>query len=295
MNRTIRGVDYSFDRANLAQLKAQGYKFVIRYLTGSGKALTVAELKDLKAHGLAVGVVYETTAGRAGAGHAAGQHDAQIARAAAANDGLAGIPIYMAVDDDLSFAAVRPYFEGASGVLGKGKRGAYASGLVLRQLMHAGLIDFAWEAGARGWGDGRRFEGAHILQDPAGHVASASADVNHAAPEAFASFRGGTIKPPKPRRYASRELRQGDTGADVRQFQAYLQKRGVSFLTLDGVYGPQTETAKHDVMFRLGWPDSTIKARDRSHSIGRPGLRAIKDPKTRPQSYKDRERKRAGR
>jgi hypothetical protein len=293
MNRTIRGVDYSFDRANLAELKRLGYRFVIRYLTGSGKALTVAERRDLEAHGLAVGVVYETTAGRAAAGHAAGEHDAQVARAAAANVGLAGIPIYMAVDDDLSFATVRPYFEGASRVLGKGKRGAYASGLVLRQLMHAGLIDFAWEAGARGWGDGRRFEGAHILQDPAGHVASASADVNHAAREAFASFRGGTIKPPKPRKYASRELKQGDTGADVRELQVYLERRTGASLTLDGVYGPKTEDAKKTAMWKLGWPDSLIAKRHKTKSIGIPGLKALKDPKTRPQSYKDRQKQRS--
>jgi hypothetical protein len=292
MNRTIRGVDYSFDRANLAELKRLGYRFVIRYLTGSGKALSVAERKDLEAHGLAVGVVYETTAGRAGAGRAAGEHDAQIARAAAANVGFAGIPIYMAVDDDLSFNTVRPYFEGASPVLGKGKRGAYASGLVLRQLMHAGLIDFAWEAGARGWGDGRRFEGAHILQDPAGHVASASADVNHASIEAFASFRGGTIKPPKPRKYGSRELKLGDTGADVRELQRVLSKISAPFITQDGVYGKQTEKAKHDAMVKFGWPDSMIRRRDNSNSIGKPGLKALKHPKTRPQSYKDREKQR---
>jgi hypothetical protein len=183
MNRTIRGVDYSFDRANLAELKRLGYRFVIRYLTGSGKALTRGRAQGPRS-ARPRGRRRVRDDGRAGGGgHAAGQHDAQVANAAAANVGLAGIPIYMAVDDDLTFDTVRPYFEGASPVLGKGKRGAYASGLVLRQLMHAGLIDFAWEAGARGVGRRPALRGRPHPAGPGRPRRVASVDVNH-APEA---------------------------------------------------------------------------------------------------------------
>jgi hypothetical protein len=129
MNRTIRGVDYSFDRANLAELKRLGYRFVIRYLTGSGKALTVAERRDLEAHGLAVGVCYETTAGRAACGPRGRRaRRAGCERAAAVNVGLKGIPIYMVSTTPTPPSPGPPLLRGRLPVLGKGKRGAYGAG-----------------------------------------------------------------------------------------------------------------------------------------------------------------------
>jgi hypothetical protein len=189
MNRTVKLLDYSFDRPNIAAVKALGYVGVLRYLTGAGKAITHSERENIEAHGLGWFAIYESTAGRAGAGHGAGVADAQRANQAARDLGAADIPVFMAVDFDATFAQVKPYFEGASPILGKGRRGAYASGLVLRQLRAAGLIDWAWEAGARAWGDGRRDPDAHILQDPSSRVAGASVDVNHADPSVLAAMR----------------------------------------------------------------------------------------------------------
>lgn len=196
MNRTVKGLDYSFARPNLDQVKAQGFHFVVRYLTGSGKALTGGEIAELRKRGLAVAVVFESSGNRAGQGRVAGEGDARQASGQAKVDGLEGIPIFMAVDFDATFAQVKPYFEGVSGVLGKGRRGAYASGLLLRQLVAAGLIDWAWEAGSTGWGDGRRYDNAHILQKaPSVKIGGADVDVNWADPSAYGAMR---FVPPKP-------------------------------------------------------------------------------------------------
>jgi hypothetical protein len=39
------------------------------------------------------------------------------------------------------------------------------------------------------------------------------------------------------------------------------------------VYGKQTEKAKHDAMWKLGWPESTIKARDKTKRSASPASR----------------------
>jgi hypothetical protein len=76
MNRTIRGVDYSFARPNLKKLHDLGYRFVGRYVTGRGKALTRDELKAIHAAGLALGPLYfEAGGNRARSGWGDGTRD----------------------------------------------------------------------------------------------------------------------------------------------------------------------------------------------------------------------------
>jgi hypothetical protein len=68
MNRTIKGADYSFARPNLKKLYDLGFRFIGRYATGRGKALTRDELKAIHAAGLALGPLYfEAGGNRAGA------------------------------------------------------------------------------------------------------------------------------------------------------------------------------------------------------------------------------------
>ena len=68
-----QGIDYSFGRPELDTVKAQGYTFVIRYLAqqGGGKVITPQEAAQIRAHGLALVLVYEQGAGRAREGRAA--------------------------------------------------------------------------------------------------------------------------------------------------------------------------------------------------------------------------------
>jgi hypothetical protein len=298
MNRTIRGVDYSFARPNLKKLHDLGYRFVGRYVTGRGKALTRDELKAIHAAGLALGPLYfEAGGNRARSGRAAGEQDALAAKRASADLGLTDIPIFMADDADSTLEQVRPYFIGADNVLGKGRRGAYGSGKLLRQLRMAGLIDFAVETGSRGWGDGTRDPNAEVLQDPPITVAGGDVDVLHADASAFAAFRGGwrPEPPPPPRKYASRTLAFGAKGADVRELQRILSTISAPYINQDGDYGHETEDAKQAAITKLGWPDKTIRDRAHGRDIGVEGQRYLQYPDTRPKAYKDREKKRAGR
>lgn len=99
---------------------------------------------------------------------------------------------------------------------------------------------------------------------------------------------------PKPRKYASRVLRQGDTGADVQALQLYLRKLVAPKLVADGIYGKATETAKLDAMWKLGWPLDAIKKREQDRSIGKPGLLVFKTPANRSAAYKATEKQRVG-
>jgi hypothetical protein len=298
MNRTIKGVDYSFARPNLNTLYRLGYRFVGRYATGRGKAITLTERREIEKAGLAIGpLFFESTAARSRQGHSAGATDARDASMAAQAVGLKGIPIFMVDDANSTFAQVEPYFRGASDVLGKGRRGAYGSGKLLRELRRAGLIDFAVEAGARSWGDGTRDPNAEVLQDPPITVAGGDVDVLHADASAFAAFRGGwkPEPPPPPRKYASRTLAYGAKGADVRELQRILSTISAPFIQQDGDYGHETEDAKQAAIKKLGWPDKTIAERAAGRDIGTTGQKYLQHPDSRPKAYKDRERKRASR
>jgi hypothetical protein len=291
MNRSVRGLDYSFGRPNLSTVKAQGYKFVLRYLTGHGKALSGAERRDIEAHKLGLGVVFESSANRAGQGRAAGASDARTAQWAVTTVGLpATLPIYFAVDFDADPGQVAPYFQGIRNVLPFDRTGVYGGYRVVSALAGGGVVKWVWQTVA--WSGGKVYPGAHIFQHaPSIKVGGADVDVNDASPEAFGSLHGGP-KPPKPRKYGSRALVQGHQGEDVRQFQVYLSKVSAPFIAQDGDYGPATERAKHDAMFKLGWSDAQIRSHDKSKSIGKTGLGYIKDPAKRPKSFKDREKQR---
>src|SRR5690242_4837084 len=165
MAETVNGVDYSAGRPGGRALKAAGKQFVMKYLstTGNPKNLTRAEADDLAAHDVWVGVVFETTAGRAGEGRAAGIHDAQSAMAQAAVCGKpGGRPIYFAVDYDADPVAVVPYFQGVASVLGVARTGAYGGFRVIKYLLDHKLITFAWQTAA--WSANRWDARAHIRQ-----------------------------------------------------------------------------------------------------------------------------------
>lgn len=159
MAEVIEGVDYANARPNPAALVAAGKQFVVRYLspstpTNPGKALTVAELASYRAAGLAVCVVWETTATRATEGAPAGVTDARLAATAARTLGFPpGQPIYFAVDTDADGPSVGPYFRGVVSVLGLARVGAYGGIRPIGWLFDQGLITYGWQTYA--WSAGR--------------------------------------------------------------------------------------------------------------------------------------------
>lgn len=145
----LEGVDYSYSRPNLACLVQSGKHFVLRYLShDENKALSAAEVSQIRAAGLGLGVVFEDAAGRATQGFAAGRDDAAFAAQQLLDCGVPPIPIYFAVDEDVDPASVQPYFDGAAGVLGLSLTGAYGSYRVCAGL-HVGKRwqTYAWSGG----------------------------------------------------------------------------------------------------------------------------------------------------
>lgn len=188
--------DYSGARPGGAALAAYGFQGVMRYLSrGSAndwKILTTAEAHDLWDHGLAIGLVWETTAGRALEGFDAGRVDAAEARSRLAGSPFpADFPIVYAVDTDVATPnAVAPYFEGViaaspppSAVWGE-TWGVYGEYDVIEWF--AGRTPWLWQCAAwSGFGqgsggsiDGRRLSAHACLFQRANQIWNGQVDLN---------------------------------------------------------------------------------------------------------------------
>jgi hypothetical protein len=288
----VFGIDYAWGLPPYDALKSDGVKFALGYIShDQAKDMTVPEVREFHKRGIKVGLVFETTSGRARAGHAAGASDGQLADQRAKALGLAGIPVYFAVDFDANGPQIEAYVQGAASVLGFDRTGVYGGIRVIAHCHDHGVCRYLWQTLA--WSSGRIHPAAHIHQYTINHrLSGLGVDYDHALRADYGCW-GPNDHAPKPHKYGSRTLKQGDQGTDVAELQQILSKLVGRTIAADGDYGPQTEKAKHDAMWKLGWPDSTIRDRDKSRSIGKPGLKSLKDPKTRPQSYKDRQKQRS--
>jgi hypothetical protein len=192
------GLDYSGGRPSGAAVHAAGYGFVVRYLDNglSGRVnLTAGEVSDMHSAGVAVALVWERKIlgqpDRATQGHPAGVADAQAALAQAQAVGLAGSPIYFAVDFDIpdySPSATSPraklgpvgdYFDGIASVLDHGRIGIYGGYWAVSRALDAGLAAWAWQTVA--WSGGHEDPRIHLYQRVgATYVAGVECDVNEA-------------------------------------------------------------------------------------------------------------------
>lgn len=163
-----QGIDYSFGRPELDTVKAQGYTFVIRYLAqqGGGKVITPQEAAQIRAHGLALVLVYEQGAGRAREGRAAGKSDALTALAQARRLGFPeSRPVYFAVDEDVQerdLPRVDAYLRGAAEAMGGSRVGVYGSYRVIEHCAATHSASFFWQTAA--WSHGLVSSHAHLLQ-----------------------------------------------------------------------------------------------------------------------------------
>jgi Domain of unknown function (DUF1906) len=161
-------IDVASDISEFAiPLAAVGVKTVIRYYNNRNtsqhpsKCLVRAELRDLHAAGLSVGVVFQQRGGQGGhiedLDSRNGVRDANRALALAADLGQPeGSAIYFGVDHDYfrrsELDRITPYFEKVKEALsGRYRVGVYSSGTVAKRMKSRGLIDLTWLAGATGW------------------------------------------------------------------------------------------------------------------------------------------------
>mgnify|MGYP001386332273 CR=1 FL=1 len=156
-------IDYSWARPDLRAVKNSGVTGVIRYLTGSGKALSRQEIDQIRAAGLTLTLVYETTGKTVQGGRAAGVADANAARTALSNLGLPQSLVYFAVDYDLQpaeYGVLDAYLAGAASVMGRGHTGVYAGYGPSARAISQGYA--AWQTYA--WSGGRVAQGIRIYQ-----------------------------------------------------------------------------------------------------------------------------------
>lgn len=163
------GVDYAWARPGGAKLKANGKTFAMRYVDypgAGGKELGPEELADLKANGIAVGLVYEQTAGRIFEGGPAGTDDAnQCVVSGTVLGWPADRPFYFACDADATedqLAYVDDYLVGAASVLGVARVGIYGEAEVVDHCLNAGTATWGWQTYA--WSGGVVSSLAHVLQ-----------------------------------------------------------------------------------------------------------------------------------
>lgn len=194
---TLEGVDYSFGRPGGAALAAAGKAFAIRYITGSGKALLAPEVDNLHAHGVAIGLVFETTKQRPLGGRAAGIADAKAALAAATKLGIpVNRPIYFAVDwqaTSAQYPTILAYLVGAGTVLGLPRVGCYGHAALMDYLAAHGI---AWLWQTYAWSGGRVSTKAHVIQYHNGQtIGGAAVDLCRALRADFGQWPAPTAGP----------------------------------------------------------------------------------------------------
>lgn len=166
----IEGVDFSGTKPSLPALRAAGVRFVVRYVSAGihSKEITPDEAAFWKAAGMAIVIVYESTAGRALEGGAAGAADARAARAdvIACGGPADGGVVYFAVDVDTTTdqqrATVAAYLTGAASVLGWDQVGVYGEFEVVDYLTKHTPCRWFWQTYA--WSRGKLHPAAQLYQ-----------------------------------------------------------------------------------------------------------------------------------
>ena len=164
-------LDFSFTHPTVAELKAVDCVCVIRYVTGAGgKAATTSEIESYLQAGIVTCFVFENMANDASGGVAAGgmanARKAQIALIGILGEGwAANVPIYFAVDENVTPTSVIDYFVGINRVIPKGLVGVYADGQILDCLGALGLAMWFWQSDSKSFpGNATTIPAAHIQQ-----------------------------------------------------------------------------------------------------------------------------------
>lgn len=137
-------IDYSFTHPTPSAIRAAGYAGVLRYVSPTPqKNLSAPERDALWVARLGILLAWESTAARASTGgRAGGEADGVTATQQADALGYpAGAPIFFAVDEDVTWAAVSDYMAGVKA----------ACPYDVRVYGSAAIVDAAWATYAMGW------------------------------------------------------------------------------------------------------------------------------------------------
>lgn len=195
------GIDYSYDRPNIAQAWAQGFRFACRYYSHNtkGKNLTLAEAAVLTANKWWIVGNWEYSPDAALQGYSQGESDAKAALTQANNCGQPSYaPIYFSVDFDAQngdLNAIGSYLDACGDVLGKSRVGVYGGYRVVDWALSAGRASWGWQTYA--WSGKSISTRAHLYQYSNNHyIGSANVDYNRALKAAFGQWEIGSSATP---------------------------------------------------------------------------------------------------
>lgn len=145
---SLLGLD-AFGHPPADAVVAGGFSFVICYvgIPGNPKCVSRAQFAAYVRAGLRVGFVFESTAARATEGFQAGRDDAlAVERYLSQTLGISDAPsVFYAVDADVTFAQVEPYFQGVDTVH---RGGGYGDFQIVTALLNNNLVTEVWETPA---------------------------------------------------------------------------------------------------------------------------------------------------
>ncbi|MGP9622192.1 glycoside hydrolase domain-containing protein [Corynebacterium sp. AOP34-AQ2-28] len=200
-------IDFSAAFPSGRAIKAAGHDGVVAYISPArenwmqAKPLTKAHVDEYRAAGLKIAVVWQYGAGTAQAsdvmrGAAGGRADAEAAQKRLNAVGLAGHPVFFAVDFDITLnqwnSVAVEYFKAAGAVLGKHRVGIYGHSRVVHWAMEddvvatvapgrvLGWVTRSWSNGATGSDYAVLYQRQHNVPGPDG-VQTDINDVYHAS------------------------------------------------------------------------------------------------------------------
>jgi len=177
-------LDYSAGRIPGEALVDAGVTAVMRYLWFPGQQhayLTDTEAADLRAHGIGIGPIFESTANRAAEGFDAGVADAHTA----VNQlDVVGAPadqvVYFTIDFDAAEEQqdeINAYFRGVASIVGVDRIGCYGGFYPLSRVLNAALSKYGWQT--LGWSGGNKEARAALYQNGERmSVAGVDCDIN---------------------------------------------------------------------------------------------------------------------
>lgn len=196
------GIDYAWEHPSIQSLVDWGATFVCRYVSpAASKNETLAEAQRLASRGIWSVLVYESTAGRAKAGFAAGASDArrglELARGMHMPEDR---PIYFAVDYDVQhLAEIEGYFRGVDSVLGNRRTGIYGGLKAVRHIYNLGLAKYVWQTYAWSGSPTVWFSPSHIQQYHNDiRVGGVGVDANRATVKDYGQWKPGVSPTPAP-------------------------------------------------------------------------------------------------
>lgn len=288
-----QGIDYSFGGGvTAAQIKGAGKVFVARYLDylPNGKVINKTEADNLLKAGLAIVLVFESTANRMLGGHAAGVSDAKEADKQATALGMKGIPVYFACDFDATPGNQTPinaYLDGAASVIGKGRVGIYGGFWPVNRALSAGKATYAWQTYA--WSAAGSVTPAHAVrvtsvaghalsgpflfddraqlrQGPGGKIGPASVDFDESEKSDYGQWPRPKVTPPSgPVRH------QAQPGESISLWR-YASQHGTTLAAIATLSKPELNAQNLAVFNAYMALDAALVAAGHSHPVMPDGL-----------------------